>query len=60
MPVQIDHLETSVEILPQTGRPAVERAPSSAREPAAHVDVREAVARVLEEELERFSRMRGF
>jgi hypothetical protein len=60
MPVHIDHLETSVEILPSTAHSAPQRAGhGAASETAPRVDVRELVMRVLEDELDRFSRMRG-
>jgi hypothetical protein len=59
MPIQIDHMDTTVEI---TGRgpevaPPGERAQAAA--PAMRVDLRELVMQILADGLDQFARMRG-
>jgi hypothetical protein len=60
MPIQIDHMDTTVEI---TGRardatPAADRAPAASA-PTSRVDLRELVLQILADGLDQFARMRG-
>ncbi len=62
MPVQIDRMDTSVEIMPPS-RPAPPAATSkpggNTPDPAARTALRETVGAVMAEELDRFIRNRG-
>ena len=61
MPIQIDHMDTTVEITGAAATPAA--APSPARAPtagaASRVDLRELVMQILADGLDQFARMRG-
>lgn len=61
MPIQIDRMDTSVEILPpsQPAKPAGGRAASPTSDGDAKTALREAVGTVMAEELDRFIRNRG-
>jgi hypothetical protein len=61
MPVQIDHLETSVDITPPAGAAAQrsERSMPPSGETSVPPALKDAVLKVLAEEFESFSRMRG-
>ncbi len=60
MPIQIDRLETTVEVTPATSapRPAAERS-DRADSPASAAVLRDAVVQVLADELGHYLRMRG-
>lgn len=61
MPIQIDHMDTTVEITGRGAEPAA--APSTERAPSAgaatRVDLRELVLQILADGLDQFARMRG-
>lgn len=61
MPIQIDHMDTTVEIVGRAAEPAAatppERAPATGT--AARVDLRELVMQILADGLDQFARMRG-
>ena len=63
MPVQIDRMDTSVEITspaPQPGGAAAERrATTSTTDLQAHATLRELVGQIMTDELDRFMRNRG-
>ncbi len=60
MPIQIDHMDTTVEITgaaAPTAAPLTERAPAAG--PATRVDLRELGLQILADGLDQFARMRG-
>jgi hypothetical protein len=61
MPIQIDHMDTTVEITGGAAAPAPtppgERAPAAAA--TTRVDLRELVTQILADGLDQFARMRG-
>lgn len=62
MPVQIDRMDTSVEITspaPQPGGTAERRATTSTTDLQAHATLREVVGQIMTDELDRFMRNRG-
>lgn len=62
MPVQIDRMDTSVEITgptPPAAAPAERRAAAPVTDPQAHAALRDAVGQVMADELDRFLRNRG-
>lgn len=61
MAIQIDRLETNVEITPptSTSRPATDAPRVNADDPATASVLRDAVAQIMAEELSHFRRMRG-
>jgi hypothetical protein len=62
VPVQIDRLDTSVEITspaPPAGAAAERRTTTSTPEPGAHAALRDVVGQIMSDELDRFLRNRG-
>lgn len=61
MPIQIDRMETSIDITPPASPGAGERRSldTSASDPRGHEALREMVGQLMAEELDRFMRNRG-
>lgn len=59
MPVQIDHMETSLEIVPAPEAAPAQGAGQPTRAAGTAIDVRDAVVKILADELDQFARMRG-